>query len=186
MPGQFTHQQNCQLIVYACPVGELADQLERYYEKSQHLHGPNSAHYYPPHCSLTGFFDEQTTAVARYTQSLDRAYRKALRNRTATAIEIVKMEFRPEWHGLILDSSWLQAIIIDFACKTPSPTRRDAIRPKTDLHLSFAYNFQQGQSDNLRQLAEKMIDPTADCHWELRFYRRDTAQHWTCHRHWSL
>lgn len=183
---QFTRQQNCQLIVYACPIGELADQLQRYYETSQRLYGPNSAHHYPPHCSLTGFFDEQATAVTRYIQSLDLAYQNALTNQTEIAIKIVKMEFRPDWHGLILESTGLQEIIVDFACTTPSPTRRDAIRPKTDLHLSFAYDFQQNQGDDLRQLAEKMIDSRADCHWDLRLYQRDETQQWTCHRHWSL
>ena len=44
------------LIVYACPVGELAEQLETYFSKSRLACGPNQAHQYMPHCTLTGFF----------------------------------------------------------------------------------------------------------------------------------
>jgi len=42
-----------QFIVYACPQGELAEQIQDFYQESLDLCGFNAAHNYMPHCTLT-------------------------------------------------------------------------------------------------------------------------------------
>ena len=49
----------CEFIVYACPVGTLAGQLDLFFARSRAECGENAAHAYPPHCTLTGFFHSQ-------------------------------------------------------------------------------------------------------------------------------
>ncbi|MGC1309940.1 MAG: hypothetical protein WA885_22160 [Phormidesmis sp.] len=52
-----------QLILYVCPTGPMARQIETYFEQSQQRYGPNAAHAYMPHCTLTGFFEDEEGAV---------------------------------------------------------------------------------------------------------------------------
>ncbi|CAN5634059.1 hypothetical protein BH23CYA1_BH23CYA1_13090 [soil metagenome] len=47
-----------QFIFYACPTGPLAQQLATSFERTQRICGPNTAHAYMPHCTLTGFFKQ--------------------------------------------------------------------------------------------------------------------------------
>lgn len=172
-------------IVYACPVGELADQIDRYYQQSLALCGANAAHQYMPHCTLTGFFQDEETAIPLYVQALDRALRQAppCPNPVLT---IQQLSFHSDWHGLELQSDWLKHLVAHFAELALSPTRRDDLRLKDWLHLSLAYEFQPEQSDLLMQLAQKFIDLQASVQWELRFYQRHADHHWTCHQSWQL
>jgi ubiquitin-associated SH3 domain-containing protein len=61
-----------ELIVYACPVGELNEKIEAYFRKTRDVCGANSAHNYMPHCSLTGFFQDSETAISSDVEILNR------------------------------------------------------------------------------------------------------------------
>lgn len=172
-------------IVYACPVGELADQLDRYFQQSLAVCGANAAHRYMPHCTLTGFFHDEEMAIPLYVQALDRALRQALPCPTPV-ITIQQLTFRSDWHGLELQSDWLKSLMANFATLAVSPTRQDALRLKDWLHLSLAYEFQTEQSDGLMRLAQDAITLQAAVRWELRFYQRHADQRWTCHQSWPF
>lgn len=45
------------LIIYACPVGTLENELNNFFESSEAKFGINKAHEYMPHVTLTSFFD---------------------------------------------------------------------------------------------------------------------------------
>ena len=45
-----------ELILYACPIGPLADDLDAYFSQVTARFGPTTAQTYPVHCTLTGFF----------------------------------------------------------------------------------------------------------------------------------
>ncbi len=169
-------------IVYACPVGELASQLKIYFEISRLLCGPNSAHNYMPHCTLTGFFEEQVSAAPNYTQKLERSYKRLRRSQPHPPIEVKDLVFRPDWHGLELSSAWLKKVVVDFACTATSPTRNSPLRLKEWLHLSLAYDFQADQVETLQTLAIDLVDPHAPVQWELRFYQRNPDNSWVCHQ----
>lgn len=173
------------LIVYACPTGELAEQLDRYFQESFARWGANAAHRYMPHCTLTGFFRDDETAIPLYVQALDRALNQT-KPCPDPVITIQRLTFRSDWHGLELQSNWLKEFITTFATLAGSPTRQDALRLKDWLHLSLAYEFSPDQSEPLIQLAQTFINLQAAVQWELRFYQRHADQQWTCHRSWLL
>jgi ubiquitin-associated SH3 domain-containing protein len=169
-------------IVYACPVGELAKQIDLFFEKSLSLCGPNQAHSYMPHCTLTGFFEDVSSAVPKYTQKLERSYKRFRRSQPDPAIAVKDISFRPDWHGLELASDWLRKLVLDFACTATSPTRKSPLRPKEWLHLSLAYGFSADHAETLERLARELVDPLAAVEWELRFYQQNPDQNWICHQ----
>jgi hypothetical protein len=173
-------------IVYACPLGELAEQIERYYAASLAACGANAAHSYMAHCSVTGFFHDDRDTVATYIEALDAAVRRARPTQPLPALSISGIALDPQFHGLLLSSPWLQTLIADFAHTAPSATRRDALRLKDWLHLSLAYVFPPHQHATLAALAREMVDISAPISWELRFYERHADGAWTCHARWLL
>lgn len=178
--------QPATMIVYACPVGELAQQLERYMHQSQLACGPNAAHRYMPHCTLTGFFEDQLSALPRYLDALHAARERAWPTRPAQPVTVLGMELRESFHGLLLDAPWLKTLIVDFAARAESPTRVGHLRLKEWLHLSLAYEFQPDHADHLAQLARRLVQPHAPANWELRFYQRLPDWQWQLHRSWPL
>lgn len=168
-------------IIYACPVGELNTQLELYFQTSQNQCGKNAAHKYMPHCSLTGFFEDDLTAIPIYTKALD----KALSKRPNLSINVLNMTFKLKWHGLELYSPMLKQLIIDFA-KIATPTRKGDLRLKDWLHLSLAYEFPLEKQDKLKAIAQEIINPQASVKWELRLYQLHSNGNWICHQSWML
>jgi len=176
----------CKFIVYACPVGQLAEQLARYSQISLVECGVNAAHKYMPHCTLTGFFRDELGAISLYLHALTTAYQQALSTRPQPAIIITEMTFQPQWHGLQLQSPWLRQLTAKFATMADSPTRQEALRLKDWLHLSLAYEFTSEQQERLAILAQEIVNPQATVEWELRFYQQHSDGLWTCHQTWQL
>ena len=172
-------------IVYACPVGELYQQVDLFFQKSRQYCGDNPAHRYMPHCSLTGFFEEQTSRMTDYISALDKAYFWSQNTDVLLDIKVLKMTFKPRWHGLELEAVGVQKMMNHFVESAPSPTG-STLRLKQGLHLSFAYQFNPEQSQTLKQLAQEIINPKAQTQWELRFYQKHPDWTWTCHQSWVL
>ena len=80
-------------IIYACPMGKLNSQLEDYFNKSRQLYGENTAHKYMPHCTLTGFFTDESSAIPIYVEALDKAYIEAKNNNLSLEIKIKTIYF---------------------------------------------------------------------------------------------
>jgi ubiquitin-associated SH3 domain-containing protein len=173
-------------IVYACPLGELAEQVERYFQLSQANCGPNAAHSYMPHCSLTGFFHDDLAAAPEYARMLDQLLRQRRPEQPTQVLTITEMVLREDFHGLLLEGVWLKALIADFASIATAPTRREAIRLKDWLHLSLAYAFPADKHMALAELARELVDTAAAVSWELRLYERRADSAWACHAGWPL
>ncbi|MGB3192531.1 hypothetical protein [Lyngbya sp. PCC 8106] len=171
-------------IIYACPVGELNEQINFYFQKSQERCGENPAHHYMPHCSLTGFFNANPNTIPDYLNSLDQTYHQS--QNLSLDIKIVQMMFKPKWHGLELKASGLQHLIANFAEIMHHQPIEENIRLKDWLHISFAYKFQSQHHETLKKLAEKMINPESLTQWELRFYQKHSNGCWTCLQSWPL
>ncbi|MBF2016253.1 MAG: hypothetical protein IGS23_13810 [Rivularia sp. T60_A2020_040] len=169
-------------IIYACPVGELNSQLELYFEISKSECGKNAAHKYMPHCTLTGFFEDELTAIPIYIKALNQALLKF----PNPEINVLNIIFKPEWHGLELYSPMLKQLIIDFAKTAKSPTRNQDLRLKDWLHLSLAYEFPAKQQEKLKKITEQIINHRALVRWELRFYQLHSDGSWSCHQSWIL
>jgi ubiquitin-associated SH3 domain-containing protein len=176
----------CEYIVYACPLGRLARQLATYYVESRAVCGPNAAHQYMPHCSLTGFFHDELASIPAYTLALDAAVCQARPTRPDLVLQFSGLLLSETFHGLLIESPWLKGLATDFAASAPSATRRDDIRLKSWLHLSLAYEFPREQHHHLATLAHDLVEIDAPVSWELRFYERHLDLSWTCHAYWTL
>lgn len=170
------------LILYACPIGPLAQQLEVYFERGQARYGPNKAHSYMPHCTLTGFFHDAAIAIPGYVRAVDAALGH-LDSPPRPVARVSAMAFHSDWHGLALESVWLKRLAAQFAQLAPPPPN-EALRLKDWLHVSLAYGFDPAHADGLRELAQALVDPKAPVGWELRFYQRQSD--WRCHQVWTI
>lgn len=173
-------------ILYICPTGPLAEQIEQYYVHARAEVGPNPAHDYMPHGSLTGFFPDEPATTAGYVALLAQLVAEFAPSQPTPVLRITHVMLNERFHGLELESPWLKALTAAFAERAESPTRPEAIRCKEWLHLSFAYGFPPEQHEPLLRLAGALIDPTAPVQWALRFYERHSGQRWTCHGEWLL
>lgn len=172
------------LIVYACPTGELSLQVEAYSEETRRRFGPNAAHHYMPHVTLTGFFNDAPEAIPHYARWLEEALEHALPTRPDPVLDVTGRLQEPDFLCLTLASPWLRACIANFAERAASPTRTEALRLKEWLHLSLAYQFPPEQFNTLQGLAEAQVDPQAPVQWELRFYEQHAPKDrtaWSCH-----
>lgn len=174
-----------EFIVYACPLGPLAACIDRYFVASSEQVGPNAAHRYPPHITLTGFFRDEVAALPIYLRALEWALARALPHRPAVPFHISELLLGQEFHGLLIESPWAEALTADFKTAAQSTSRSDELRLKRNLHLSLAYGFAAEQHSALASLAAQHIDVAAAVDWELRFYERSDTQ-WHCHGNWPL
>ncbi|MFV9506063.1 MAG: hypothetical protein AB4911_16035 [Oscillochloridaceae bacterium umkhey_bin13] len=175
-----------ELILYACPAGPLADQITAFYATSQARFGSNSAHAYPPHITLTGFFHDEAAALPGYLIALEAAYQQAQTSRPTQPVVIEALVTSPEFHGLLIDSPWLEALSADFANRAVSATRPGPLRLKRDLHLSLAYGFAAEHGPALGTLAQAMVDPAAPVTWQLELYQRHADGRWQSHASWPI
>jgi ubiquitin-associated SH3 domain-containing protein len=167
-----------ELIVYATPRGPLAAAVDGYLDAARREAGPNLAHGYPPHCTLTGFFHDEPSSVPTYVAALVAALESVpVADRS---VLVVGLEIGPDWHGLTLDAPSLEAVIASFVPLAVSPSRADALRPKTDLHVSLAYGFAEDAAPGLAHLARTTVDPWLDVSWDIGLWER-REQAWTCH-----
>src|SRR5687768_6777172 len=127
-------------IVYACPTGLLAEQVSTYFRAAKTAFGHNPAHDYMPHCTVTGFFHDKHSSLPMYREALARAMEHLSAERPQPTVRVTAALFREDFHGLTLDSPWLKALAADFARHAHSPSRREPLRLKEWLHLSFAYD----------------------------------------------
>jgi len=175
--------QLCELIVYACPTGALADQLTHYLERTRREFGPNAAHRYPAHITLTGFFHDFPASVPAYRTWLKTALQRMPR---PADVRIKDVMLELNFHGLLIESAWLKQFAASFAAMAHSLTRADTLRLKDWLHLSLAYEFPPEQHEPLKAIAREMIDVRAEVAWELRFYERVGKDQWRCLSAWPL
>ena len=174
-----------ELIVYACPLGELGDRLERYFHRVLQKCGPNTAHHYMPHCTLTGFFHDRGHSIPLYIEALDRAV-SSTSKLSSLDIAVTGVTFKPDFHYLTVESTWIELLMQEFERQATSPTRLDALRLKDGLHVSLAYGFAPDRHRSLQAIAAEIVDWQAPTEWQLRFYERQKDNSWLCYRCWNL
>lgn len=170
-------------ILYACPIGPLADQLGAYFGESAAECGPNDAHAYPPHVTVTGFFHDTAPSWPAYARAVETALEQ-VGPPPVPAAAVTGLFLHEDFHGLAVASPWLLAVGIAFAETAPSSTRLDAVRPKTGLHISLAYGFAPAAGPRLSGLATRLVDPAAEAGWELRLYERAPGNCWLLQGSW--
>lgn len=160
-----------ELIVYAVPEGELADACERFFAAAREI-GPTSAHAYPPHCTLTGFFRRRSVRVGGVVAEV-----RTLVAGRSISVEVLDLSITDRWVGLVLGSPDLLALTDAFVRAHQLDEGDDALRPKDWLHLSLAYG-----ADDLTAhaaLARQCVDPTAAATWRVGLWERSSDGTWT-------
>ncbi len=160
-----------ELIVYACPVGELAQSLATYFQLARANFASNSAHNYMPHITLTGFFEAEAKDVGKYAGWLEAAL-TAQQPHPNPVLKITKLILQPEFHGLEIRSPYLKIVTADFATRA---NELATLRVKDWLHLSLAYDFPQTDDTGLRQLAKHTVNIHLPAQWELCLYERHNS-----------
>ncbi len=170
-------------VLYACPTGPLAAQIDTYFAETLALCGPNPAHDFPPHCTLTNFFSDIAGQVPVYLDCIDSL---AAHPRPTPVVAVTGLCLDEHYHGIELASPWLRNLAVNFATHALSLTRQTPIRAREWLHLSLAYGFAPELGRLLGEIAERVINPWTAVVWELRFYSRTPAGEWICHAAWPL
>ena len=161
-----------ELILYATPVGQLADACREYFAFVE----PTTAQDYPPHITLTGFFCRSDPSIA-----IDAA-RRVIADAgpvPADAVHVTRLACSDGWVGLEITSPWLEQLTRAFADLVPAGPDEDTIRCKDWLHLSLAY----GRPDLAVHAAEatRRIDPAAPVQWDVALWERDDRGVWARH-----
>jgi ubiquitin-associated SH3 domain-containing protein len=165
-----------ELILYAVPTGSLAQAIAAFFDELAER--PTTAQRFPPHCTLTGFFHDDADAIGQYVDAAQGVVRPVRVD--------VALRTTPEWIGLEVQSPDLLALARDFAAAAaPIESRRDQIRLKDWLHVSLAYGHDADATDELANLATKLVDPAADVGWALRVYER-RERDWIVRGSWPL
>lgn len=163
-----------ELILYATPVGPLASACREFFAVSP----PTTAHTYPPHVTLTGFFRR---GDHRAGEMIELA-RELIANAgppPAGSVEVVDLLARPDWVGLEVSSEWLTGLASTFADADVAGAEEDAIRLKTWLHLSLAYGVDDLSAHAVS--ARELVDPSLPVVWEVALWERLPAGDWRRH-----
>ncbi|XP_017759027.1 PREDICTED: protein UBASH3A homolog [Eufriesea mexicana] len=161
-----THRQ---YVLYACPTGELAEQLMKFWSQSKELIW-NRAHNYMPHITLVSFFKAADESTAELVNALESVVNQD------ELLDNIELEtyISSNFMGLFVkvNAEYLQNIAIQYTNKLSS--LGISAEPKVKLfHLTLAYQFPSNLYQQLRLMVEKL---TLSCptNWELRLYSRDS------------
>ncbi|XP_014487824.1 PREDICTED: protein UBASH3A homolog isoform X2 [Dinoponera quadriceps] len=159
-----------QYVLYACPIGPLAKQLELFWSESKEL-GWNGAHNFIPHITLVPSFN----APDKFTEELANVLEDvAYQDRLHEHIEL-ETYVSPNFMGFFVkdvNAEWLRNIAVCYVNKlaTLGVTAEPQV---TSLHLTLAYQFPSSLFPSLRSTVEK-LSPNTPANWELRLYSRDS------------
>lgn len=167
-----------ELILYATPTGPLAAACDRYFDVARSTLGPTTAHDFPPHCTLTGFFRRDHRRADEVVTELGTAIRDA-GPVPPESVEVVALGCHDGWVGLELRSAWLQRLTAWIVAAHRLTPGDDALRPKDWLHLSLAYGV-DGDLGPYARLAGEVVDPGAPAGWEVAVWERAGVR-WTRH-----
>jgi len=165
-----------ELILYACPLGPLADAIEAYWAEVLAQLGPNRAHDYMPHVTLTGFFHDDRASIHRHLEVLEELV--AQHPAPPDDVRVTGSMFAPSHHLLTVEAPWCRALAGAFHERT------QGVRVKDQLHVSLAYGFPPDDGSTLERLGRSLVDAALAATWELRFYERTEQRTWCLHGCW--
>ncbi|XP_003699375.1 ecdysteroid phosphate phosphatase [Megachile rotundata] len=162
-----THRQ---YVLYACPTGELAEELMKFWAESKELIW-NGAHNYVPHITLVSLFNAPDESTEELVNALENIVNQ---NELLDNIEL-ETYISPNFMGLFvkeINAEWLKNIAVRYVNKLTSLGISAEPQIKS-LHLTLAYQFPGNLYQQLRLMVEKLT-LTAPTNWELRLYSRDS------------
>lgn len=159
-----------QYVLYACPTGPLAEQLELFWSESKDL-GWNGAHNFIPHITLVSFFD----APDQFTKELANALENVVHQDGLHEHIELETYVSPNFMGLFVkdvNAEWLKNVALRYVSKMAALGITAEPQVKS-LHLTLAYQFPSNLFQPLRSMVEK-LGPNPSANWELRLYSRDS------------
>ncbi len=159
-----------ELILYATPKGELADQCEQFFRLLRDSGWSTTAQTYPPHITLTGFFRRKADAVERTIGEVD----AVLATSRFGSVVVDALTENCEWVGLEITSDWLTQLAAAFAVAHRLDAGDDPIRLKDRLHLSLAYGDLPADMSisECAALARSVISTDAPTTWNVGLWER--------------
>ncbi|XP_011161275.1 protein UBASH3A homolog [Solenopsis invicta] len=159
-----------QYVLYACPSGSLAEQLELFWSESKEL-GWNGAHNFIPHITLVSFF----TAPDEFTKELANILENVVHQDGLHEHIELETYVSPNFMGLFVkdvNAELLKNIALCYVNKIAALgiTAEPQIK---SLHLTLAYQFPGNLFQSFRSMVEK-LGPNTPTNWELRLYSRDS------------
>ncbi len=171
-----------ELIIYLTPVGALSQACDAYFAATQRTLGATTAHSYPPHVTLTGFFRRTPERAEEVVAEFGRVFNDVL-VAPETGVKVTGLQASPEWVGLVVESDWAKARVAEFVDGHAVGDGDDALRPKDWLHLSLAYgNLPDGVPlTSYEEVARRDVDPDIASSWRLGLWERTPDGAWIHH-----
>lgn len=187
-------------ILYLCPTGPLLDEIDKFYEESLKI-GFNAAHNYLPHITLCSFFQAPDEAVSLVVNGFEHSVEK-LKNDLPIELKM-EFYKSSQFMGLFLREDQndifkrlanvfmrecsefifpgelgpLHVISTCFPWCSSYPMlhpKRIEVEPYLkSLHMTLAYQFEDGQKNRLNSLLDSIVNPNSHCVWDLKLFSRE-------------
>ena len=167
-----------ELILYACPVGPLADNLDTYFSEVAKRFGPTTAQTYPVHCTMTGFFRRRGNRADEAIRHLGEVVER-FGSSPPNAVSIDRLGVHDGWVGLELTSAWVLDVIDAVVAADTPMGGEDTLRPKDWLHVSLAYGVDDVAP--YADFARVNVDLSLPVAWKVRLWERNMNGSWTEH-----
>ena len=175
-----------ELILYAEPGGELGARCAEFWAAMSAADAATDAQAYPPHLSLTGFFqrdpDRVMPIVDAFVRAVDAAAPQGLDGLRWVAPATLELQLNHDWAGFHVTAPWMDALVAAFAAPD-SPARsndagEDELRPKSWLHVSLAYGagYDEFARAAAAEHAVELERLTAEGEWIVSLWRRDGSE----------
>ena len=177
------------LIIYACPVGILENELNNFFESSEAKFGWNKAHEYMPHVTLTSFFDLRSRRdIPIVIEALDSTFSQS--NPPYELISNVRIKGSlGNTIKIVMNCDYLESCLRRFKQKIQD-VASIKVKNSDSYHLSLGYGYSDNHFEELMNLVyenlslfensnrisenSKKICQTSG--WEIRLYEPPTEE----------
>ncbi|MEI6242830.1 MAG: hypothetical protein WCP39_05430 [Chlamydiota bacterium] len=167
-------QAKIQYSLYVTPTGDFGTELDSYWYDVQHS---NLSHQvvtqYPPHCTLTSFFDP-TQSESHYVNAIPLAIADVLLPRIITIQSRLHRGYQTD--TILLTSTYLTALATAFQIRTQLPVSVIKGPPGPSFHVTLR-DIVFDEDSKLRRIRalENDINLHANARWRVALYKKDNG-----------
>lgn len=177
------------LIIYACPVGILENELNNFFESSEAKFGWNKAHEYMPHVTLTSFFDLRSRRdIPILIEALQSIFSQS--NAPSELMNNIKLKGSPDnTIKIAMNCDYLERCLTRFKKKVKDIVSIN-VRSSDSYHLSLAYGYNNIHFEELMNLVYENLSSFQNSNlisedskkqwqasgWEIRLYEQPTEE----------
>ncbi|XP_013419245.1 ubiquitin-associated and SH3 domain-containing protein B [Lingula anatina] len=164
-----------EFVLYLCPTGDLATDLDHYWKNTLAQCGWNGAHNFLPHITLCPFFKAKDSQVPHILRAVEKQREK----RYPTRVDLNHFT-APNFIGLFVGEK-CAAVLRNLVAEFAEDVHKSGVQMEAhqkQLHVTLAYQYSPEQHALLEKLSKniKLDTPTR---WDLRLYSRDARAHGT-------